>query len=157
MADVTINSLSPLTPSTGLYLPVTNGSSTGKVTLSQVCGVMTSAQITTALGYTPVSPSSNLIAKAWGAVDAATITLLSSSGNVTVTRPSNGRYTITLNPGVTDCTKAAIVGQVEEGLANGFFTKIENGSRAVNSFNILISNNTSVSNGYDFSFLVFGN
>jgi len=156
MADVTINNLSPLTPTTGLYLPVTNGSSTGKVTLAEVCGVMTSTQITNALGYTPLSRTSNLIAKAWGVVDAATITLLSSSGNVTVTRPSNGRYTISLNPGVTDCTKAAIVGQIEEGAANGFFTKIENGSRAVNSFNILISNNTNLTNGYDFSFIVFG-
>lgn len=55
MADITINNLSPLTPSTGLFLPVTNGSTTGKVTLSQVCGVMTSAQIIAALGYTPLS------------------------------------------------------------------------------------------------------
>jgi hypothetical protein len=53
MADVTISGLGDLTPSTGLFLPVSNTSTTGKVTLSQVCGVMTSAQITTALGYTP--------------------------------------------------------------------------------------------------------
>jgi len=54
MADTTISDLSPLTPSTGLYLPATNGSNTGKVTLAEVCGVMTSSQITNALGFTPV-------------------------------------------------------------------------------------------------------
>jgi hypothetical protein len=53
MADVTINDLSPITPTTGLFLPASDSSTTGKVTLSQVCGVMTSTQITTALGYTP--------------------------------------------------------------------------------------------------------
>jgi len=57
MADVTISNLSPITPSTGLVLPVSDGSTTGKVTLAEVCGVMTSAQITTALGYTPVDPN----------------------------------------------------------------------------------------------------
>ena len=54
MADVTISNLNALTPSTGLELPVSDGSTTGKVTLSQVCGVMTLAQITSALGYTPL-------------------------------------------------------------------------------------------------------
>jgi hypothetical protein len=53
MADVTINGLGDITPSTGLFLPASDASTTGKVTLSQVCGVMTSSQITTALGYTP--------------------------------------------------------------------------------------------------------
>jgi len=53
MADVTISALGDLTPSTGLFLPVSDASTTGKVTLAQVCGVMSSAQITTALGYTP--------------------------------------------------------------------------------------------------------
>lgn len=53
MADVTISALGALTPTTGLLLPVSNGTTTGSVTLSQVCGVMTSAQITTALGYSP--------------------------------------------------------------------------------------------------------
>jgi len=65
MADVTISSLSPLTPSTGLVLPVSNGSTTGSVTLSQVCGVMTSAQITTALGYTPLSTPSYTSYRYW--------------------------------------------------------------------------------------------
>ena len=78
MADVTISGLSPLTPSVGLILPVSNGTTTGSVTLSQVCGVMTSAQITTALGYTPYNstnpsgyitasslPASQQLAKAW--------------------------------------------------------------------------------------------
>lgn len=53
MSDITISSLQPITPSTGLFLPASDASTTGKVTLSQVCGVMTSNQITTALGYTP--------------------------------------------------------------------------------------------------------
>jgi hypothetical protein len=53
MADVTISGLGDITPSTGLFLPASDASTTGKVTLSQVCGVMTSSQITTALGYTP--------------------------------------------------------------------------------------------------------
>lgn len=61
MADVTISDLSSLTPTTGLVLPVSNGSTTGKVTLSQVCGVMTSAQITAALGYTPLPKYSTVV------------------------------------------------------------------------------------------------
>jgi hypothetical protein len=59
MADVTINDLSPITPAAGLFLPVSNGTTTGNVTLSQVCGVMSSAQITTALGYTPYNGATN--------------------------------------------------------------------------------------------------
>jgi len=55
MADITISGLSPITPSTGLVLPVSNGTTTGSVTLSQVCGVMTANQITSALGYTPLN------------------------------------------------------------------------------------------------------
>jgi len=54
MADVTISGLSPITPTTGLFLPASDNTTTGRVTLSQVCGVMTSSQITTALGYTPI-------------------------------------------------------------------------------------------------------
>ena len=59
MADVTINALSPITPTTGLFLPASDSNTTGKVTLSQVCGVMTSSQITTALGYTPYNGATN--------------------------------------------------------------------------------------------------
>lgn len=59
MADVTIGNLNNITPSTGLFIPASNNSTTGKVTLSQVCGVMTSAQITTALGYTPYNGTTN--------------------------------------------------------------------------------------------------
>lgn len=87
MADVVISDLSPITPSTGLVLPVSDGTHTGRVSLSQVCGVMTSAQITSALGYTPQPslgftpynstnpagyitaaslPSSQQLIKAWG-------------------------------------------------------------------------------------------
>jgi len=62
MADVTISDLSPLTPSTGLVLPVSNGATTGSVTLSQVCGVMTSAQITSALGYSPLPKYGTVVA-----------------------------------------------------------------------------------------------
>jgi hypothetical protein len=75
MADVTINNLSDITPSTGLFLPASNGSTTGRVTLSGVCGVMSSAQIISALGYTPYNGATNpngyitntntSIAKAW--------------------------------------------------------------------------------------------
>ena len=78
MADVTISGLSPITPTTGLFLPASDSSSTGRVTLSQVCGVMTSSQITTALGYTPYNssnpagyitasslPATQQLAKAW--------------------------------------------------------------------------------------------
>jgi len=53
MADITINNLENITPATGLFLPASNGSVTGKVTLAEVCGVMTSSQITNALGYRP--------------------------------------------------------------------------------------------------------
>ena len=59
MADVTISDLGTLTPATGLLLPASNGTTTGRVTLSQVCGVMTAAQITTALGYTPYNGATN--------------------------------------------------------------------------------------------------
>ncbi len=59
MADVTISQLGDLTPTTGLFLPVSDASTTGKVTLSQVCGVMTANQITTALGYTPYNGTTN--------------------------------------------------------------------------------------------------
>jgi hypothetical protein len=59
MADITISGLSPITPATGLFLPASNGTTTGNVTLSQVCGVMTSSQITNALGYTPYNGTTN--------------------------------------------------------------------------------------------------
>jgi len=36
MADVTISALGDLIPTTGLFLPVSDASTTGKVTLSQV-------------------------------------------------------------------------------------------------------------------------
>jgi len=50
---VRISQLPASSPSTGLVVPVSDGSTTGKVTLSQVCGVINSNQVTTALGYTP--------------------------------------------------------------------------------------------------------
>ncbi len=36
MADVTINSLSPITPATGLFLPASDGSTTGRVTIANI-------------------------------------------------------------------------------------------------------------------------
>lgn len=57
MPDVTISELSSLSPTTGLALPVSNGLTTGKVSLAEVCGVISSSQITTALGYIPVDPN----------------------------------------------------------------------------------------------------
>jgi hypothetical protein len=53
MADVTISGLSPITPASGLFLPASDASVTGKVTLAEVCGVMTANQIINALGYRP--------------------------------------------------------------------------------------------------------
>ena len=50
---VKISQLPASSPSTDLVVPVSDGSTTGKVTLSQVCGVINSNQVTTALGYTP--------------------------------------------------------------------------------------------------------
>jgi hypothetical protein len=110
MADVTINSLPNLTPSTGLFLPVTDGSSTGKVTLSQVCGVMTSTQITTALGYIPynstnpnnyISSSNAGVAKAWAVVSVtSTETTILKSYNVSSVNASyteNTYLTLTVN------------------------------------------------------------
>jgi len=84
MADVTISSLSPLTPSTELVLPVSNGTTTGKVTLSQVCGVMTSAQITSALGYTPynsTNPAGYITAASLPTVPKIAYAIFSQSGS----------------------------------------------------------------------------
>ena len=112
MADVTISSLSPLTPSTGLVLPVSNGTTTGKVTLSQVCGVMTSAQITSALGYTPYNstnpagyitasslPVSQQLAKAWVNFNGINNTIRRAYNISDIVRNNTGRYTITFVPG----------------------------------------------------------
>ena len=53
MADVTISALNAGIPTSIGVIPYSDGATTTKVTLAQVCGVMSSAQITTALGYTP--------------------------------------------------------------------------------------------------------
>ena len=73
MADVTINSLSPLTPSSGLILPVSDGSSTGKVTIGNINSLapvqtvfgragnvtLQSSDVIGALGYTPYNGATN--------------------------------------------------------------------------------------------------
>lgn len=113
MADITISNLNNITPSTGLFIPATNGSTTGKVTLSQVCGVMTSAQITTALGYTPVASNSPSIAKVWvsfngtrnatntgSSTNGANVLFRSSYNVSSVLKNGVGDYTININPGV---------------------------------------------------------
>ena len=119
MADVTISNLSPLTPSTGLYLPVTNGSSTGKVTLAEVCGVITSTQITNALGYTPYDssnpagyitssslPSSQQLAKAWvnfnGTGGIGNQTIRAQYNVSSVYKNGTGDYTINFTSAMPD-------------------------------------------------------
>jgi len=135
MADTTINDLSPLIPSTGLYLPVTNGSNTGKVTLAEVCGVMTSNQITNALGYTPVQPTSPALAKAWVSFDGTRDTtgnvstlntnrLLRGSYNISsVLRNASGDYTVNFNPAMPDRNYCV---QITSGSANGRYATIYN-------------------------------
>ena len=104
MADVTISDLGALTPATGLFLPASNGVTTGKVTLSQVCGVMTANQITAALGYTPIQQgggtgqTSNKLYMGWSASNQLLLQIdvtnfgstwpISVSGNATTS--SNG-------------------------------------------------------------------
>ena len=158
MADVVISDLSPITPSTGLVLPVSNGSSTGKVTLSQVCGVMTSAQIATALGFTPASAASPLIARAWGFVEATAIVLSAGVNVASVSRPNNGQYLITLNPGTTNCLTASIIALPDQGTANGVYCSVITGTRTADSFRIAVQrpSDNGAMNGYDFSFVVFG-
>lgn len=123
MADVTISDLGAITPATGLLLPASNGTTTGSVTLSQVCGVMTAAQITTALGYTPYNstnpagyitasslPASQQLAKAWvtfrtnldvneSSSTANTARFLKASYNVgSVVKNSAGVFTVNFSP-----------------------------------------------------------
>jgi len=110
MANKRIQDLPALTPATTLILPVTNGSTTGRVTISEVCGVITSGQISSALGYTPVGTTSQAVAKAWVYFDprrntsgTVSITntprLIRASYNVSdVTRTGEGLYTVTFTP-----------------------------------------------------------
>jgi hypothetical protein len=75
---------------------VSNGATTGKVTLSQVCGVMTLSQITTALGYTPYNssnpanyitasslPATQQLAKAWVRFNGPGTSVPANGANVT--------------------------------------------------------------------------
>ena len=119
MADVTISDLGALTPDTGLLLPASNGTTTGNVTLSQVCGVMTAAQITTALGYVPynatnpaayISNTNASVAKAWvtfrtnlaanaSSSTANTARFLMANYNVgSVVKNSAGVFTVNFSP-----------------------------------------------------------
>jgi hypothetical protein len=54
MADVTISSLSPIAVATTLQLPASNNTTTGKVTIADINSQITSSNVTTALGYSPV-------------------------------------------------------------------------------------------------------
>lgn len=136
MADITISNLNNITPSTGLFIPATNGSTTGKVTLSQVCGVMTSAQITTALGYTPYNstnpagyitssslPSSQQLAKAWvyfhggrnvsntgASTTGANVYIISSYNVSSVLRNADNTFTLTFPSGVFNNANYIAVG-----------------------------------------------
>ena len=128
MADVTINNLSPLTPSTGLVLPVSNGSSTGRVTLAEVCGVMTSTQIINALGYTPYNgatnpngyitssslPSSQQLPKAWVNFNGTGIVgqnqSIRSQFNVSsVVKNAQGDYTVNFTSSLIDANYCLLV------------------------------------------------
>ena len=138
MADVTINNLSDITPATGLFLPASNSTTntTGKVTLSQVCGVMTSSQITTALGYTPYNssnpagyitssslPASQQLPRAWVSfngfnntsnINSITNTnrFIRSSYNVSsVLRNGLGDYTINFSPALPDTNYMTLFGK----------------------------------------------
>jgi hypothetical protein len=110
MANKRIQDLPALTPATTLILPVTNGATTGRITVSEVCGVITSGQISSALGYTPVGSVSPSVAKAWvtfrtnldvngTSSTAATNRFLIASYNVgSVTRNAAGVFTVNFSP-----------------------------------------------------------
>ena len=75
---VKISQLPASSPNGSLVLPVSDGITTGKVTVSQVCGVVTAGQITTSLGYTPYNSTNPN-----GYISSGVVTL--ASGNM----PSN--------------------------------------------------------------------
>jgi hypothetical protein len=151
MADVTISELSPLTPSVGLTLPVSNGSTTGNVTLSQVCGVMTSSQITTALGYTPYNgttnpnayitasslPVSQQLVKAWGVCNSAG-TLIKGYNMASAGRFGVGRYIFYFASNMSDANYVAIAtpGKSTSYADDVVTHSIPNGGNAVGSIQI---------------------
>ena len=150
MADVTISDLSPLTPSADLLLPASNSTTTGNVTLSQVCGVMSSAQITTALGYTPYNatnpagyitasslPSSQQLPKAWGVCNSAG-TLIKGYNMSSSTRTSIGHYTFTFASNMSDANYVAIAtpGKSTSYADDCVTHSIPNGGKAVGSVQI---------------------
>ena len=111
MANKRIQDLPALTPATTLILPVTNGATTGRITVSEVCGVITSGQISSALGYTPVNSTGPAIAKAWVNFDGTTgstvgtefrCTVRSSYNVNRVVRNANGDYSIYFTTSMTN-------------------------------------------------------
>lgn len=165
MADVTISSLSPLTPSTGLVLPVSNGSTTGKVTLAEVCGVMTSTQIVNALGYTPyngltnpngyINNSDNSVARGYGYVNGSGTTgqnvALRSYGIQSVIKTNSGRYTINTSYSIADAS-IAVSGDVGSNV-NDYSIKII--GRSTNSINVVSTNGAGTYNNANWSFVIF--
>jgi len=106
MANKRIQDLPVLTPATTLILPVTNGATTGRITVSEVCGVITSSQITTALGSTAAG-----LARAWVNFDGTAGTTVGaefrctvrSSYNVNrVVRNTTGDYSIYFTTSMTN-------------------------------------------------------
>ena len=139
MADVTISALGDLTPSTGLFLPASNSSTntTGKVTLAQVCGVMTSAQITNALGYTPYNGTTNPNGYLNSAPSGSIIKVVSST-LTSVYGPGTGGLTfqdIGLNASITPVSidsKIMIMFSGNGGTTSGsLFSRLVRGSTAI--------------------------
>ena len=84
MANKRIQDLPSLAPANGsLILPVTNGSTTGRVTISEVCGVITAGQISSALGYAPVGSASPSVARAWVRFNGPGTSVPANGANVT--------------------------------------------------------------------------
>ena len=132
MADVTINDLSPLTPSSGLILPVTNGTTTGKVTIGNINSLapvqtvfgragnvtLQSSDVTGALGYTPISSTSSSVAKAWVNFDGSTGTTVGAEFQCTirsqynvskVVRNATGDYTVYFTSAFANANYCALV------------------------------------------------
>jgi len=133
MADVSISEL-PLAISGNAnnVVPISNGLGTFGLTLGAVCGVMTSAQITTALGYTPYNgatnpagyitssslPNTQQLAKAWVNFNGTTGTTVAnefqctirSAYNVSkVVRNTTGDYSVYFNNVFADANYCAII------------------------------------------------
>ena len=151
MADVTIsqlNTLAPISITSGLLLPVSTGASTANILLGDMFNKLSpvqtvfgragnvtlqSSDVTSALGYTPVAPSSPFIAKAWvlfdtsrnssgGSDTANTARFIVNHRNFTsVTKTSTGRYSFVLSQALSNINCAVIgnVGGVQAQNTNG--------------------------------------